>query len=53
MSLWLHFFAFDCLGEVNVSEKFGFLETGTDIRGMIARANYVLHITGLVRHTLV
>ncbi|KAF7862479.1 hypothetical protein EAF04_007352 [Stromatinia cepivora] len=47
MSLWLHLFAFDCLGEVNVSKKFGFLESGTDIRGMIAAADRILHMTGL------
>ncbi|KAA8565434.1 hypothetical protein EYC84_009294 [Monilinia fructicola] len=47
MSLWLHLFAFDCLGEINVSKKFGFLKSGTDIRGMIAAADRILHMTGL------
>ena len=31
MSLWLHLYAFDCLGEVNVSRKFPFLECGKDV----------------------
>ena len=49
MSLWLHLYAFDCLGEINVSKRFGFLETGTDVRGMIAAADRILHMTGLVK----
>ncbi|KEF55692.1 uncharacterized protein A1O9_08442 [Exophiala aquamarina CBS 119918] len=28
---WLHFFAFDVLGEVAFSKKFGFLEAGVDV----------------------
>ncbi|THV48370.1 hypothetical protein BGAL_0252g00020 [Botrytis galanthina] len=47
MSLWPHLYAFDCLGEINVSKKFGFLESGTDVRGMIAAADRILHMTGL------
>ncbi|KAF7957208.1 hypothetical protein EAE96_002799 [Botrytis aclada] len=47
MSLWPHLYAFDCLGEINVSKKFGFLESGTDVRGMIAAADLILHMTGL------
>ena len=49
MSLWLHFFAFDCLGEINVSKKYGFLENGQDVRGMIAAADRIFHMVGLVR----
>lgn len=52
MSRWLHFWAFDCLGELNVSRKFGFLETGEDVRGMIATADHVLEMTGLVGESL-
>ena len=49
MSLWVHFFAFDCLGEINVSKSFGFLKSGTDVRGMIAAADRILHMAGIVR----
>ncbi|KAF1978048.1 cytochrome P450 [Bimuria novae-zelandiae CBS 107.79] len=45
--LWLHLFAFDSLGDLNLSERFGFLEKGQDVRGMIETANRILHITGL------
>jgi hypothetical protein len=48
MSLWLHLFAFDSLGDLNLSKRFGFLETGADVRHMIDRADKVLHVTGLV-----
>jgi len=48
MSLWLHLFAFDCLGEVNVSRQFGFLESGQDIDGMIAAADRIFYMVGLV-----
>ena len=49
MSLWVHLFAFDCLGEINLSKSFGFLESGTDVRGMIAAADRILHMAGMVR----
>lgn len=52
MSLWLHLYAFDCLGEINLSKKFGFLESGTDVRGMIAATDGVLNTTGLVRRSI-
>ncbi|KPI38564.1 Pisatin demethylase [Cyphellophora attinorum] len=32
---WLHWFAFDVLGEVAFSKKFGFLEAGKDVDGAI------------------
>lgn len=32
---WLHFFAFDVLGEVAFSQKFGFLEAGVDVDNCI------------------
>ncbi|KAI0855798.1 benzoate 4-monooxygenase cytochrome P450 [Xylaria cubensis] len=47
MSLWVHLFAFDCLGELNVSKKFGFLESGRDINGMIEGSDRALIKTGL------
>lgn len=48
MSLWLHLFAFDCLGEVNLSRKIGFLEGGRDVGGMIAAADRIFYMVGLV-----
>lgn len=48
MSLWVHLFAFDCLGDINLSKRFGFMETGKDVRNMIATADKILHMTGLV-----
>lgn len=48
MSLWLHLFAFDCLAEVNVSKTFGFIEQGQDVRGMIAAADKIFRIVGLI-----
>lgn len=50
MSLWAHLFAFDSLAEMNVSKNFGFLESGTDVRGLIAIADKIMHITALVKH---
>ncbi|RYC62500.1 hypothetical protein CHU98_g3725 [Xylaria longipes] len=47
MSSWIHLFAFDCLGELNASKKFGFLENGQDINGMIEGSDRILIKTGL------
>lgn len=35
LGAWLHYFAFDVLGEVAFSRKFGFLEEGTDVENAI------------------
>lgn len=51
MSLWVHLFAFDCLGELNVSKKFGYLDTGRDFNGFIEGSDKVLIKTGLVGHS--
>jgi hypothetical protein len=48
MSLWIHLFTFDCLGDINVSRNFGFLENGKDVNGMIAGSDALLIMTGLV-----
>ena len=48
MSLWLHFFAFDCLGKINLSKNIGFLECGRDVNGMIAAADRIFCMVGLV-----
>ncbi|KAI0010205.1 benzoate 4-monooxygenase cytochrome P450 [Xylariaceae sp. FL0662B] len=47
MSLWVHLFSFDCLGELNVSKKFGFLQSGKDINRMIEKSDRLLIMTGL------
>lgn len=35
LGAWLHYFAFDVLGEVAFSRKFGFLDAGYDVEGCI------------------
>ena len=35
LGAWLQYFAFDVVGEVTFASKFGFLERGTDIDGMM------------------
>ena len=32
---WLHYYAFDVMGEVTFAKKFGFLEHGKDVDGII------------------
>jgi cytochrome P450 len=36
MALWFQCYAFDVLGDITYSERFGFLEQGEDISGMLA-----------------
>lgn len=45
---WLHFFAFDVLGEVAFSRKFGFLESGYDLEGAIKTIDDVQWYDGIV-----
>lgn len=45
---WLHFFAFDVLGEIAFSRKFGFLESGCDLEGAIKTIDDVQWYDGLV-----
>ncbi|KAK6951538.1 hypothetical protein Daesc_006059 [Daldinia eschscholtzii] len=47
MSVWLHFFAYDCLSEMNVSKKLGFLERGQDVNGTIESADKIFFMVGL------
>ncbi|KAI1138396.1 benzoate 4-monooxygenase cytochrome P450 [Hypoxylon sp. FL0543] len=47
ISLWVHLFCFDCLGELNVSKMFGFMEKGEDFNGMIKGSDRILIMTGL------
>ncbi|KAK8155481.1 cytochrome P450 [Phyllosticta citribraziliensis] len=39
LDIWLHYFAFDVLGEVAFSRRFGFLDTGKDVEGCISAIN--------------
>lgn len=48
MSFWLHLFAFDCLGEVNVSKQLGFLQRGQDVEDMIGSSDKIFAMVGLV-----
>jgi hypothetical protein len=48
MALWLHLYAYDSLAQVNVSKRLGFLEAGQDVDGMIAAANKIFYMVGLV-----
>lgn len=48
MSLWVHLFAFDSLADINTSKYFGFLESGTDVNGLIKGSDQILMDTGLV-----
>ena len=50
MSLLLHLFAFDCLGEINTSKQFGFLDSGQDVNNMMAIANQRLEEIAMVSH---
>ena len=48
MALWPHFFALDSLSEINVSRNFSFLQSGTDVRGMIATSDKIMQMIALV-----
>ncbi|KAL4966093.1 cytochrome P450 [Aspergillus stella-maris] len=48
MSLWLHLYAYDSLGAVNVSRGLGFLNSGSDVGGMIKSADRILYMVGLL-----
>jgi len=45
---WLHFFAFDVLGEIAFSRKFGFLESGSDLEGAIKTIDDVQWYDGII-----
>ncbi|KAI1342698.1 benzoate 4-monooxygenase cytochrome P450 [Xylariaceae sp. FL0016] len=47
MSTWLHYFAYDCLCEVNVSKKFGMLERGGDVENAIGSADQIFYFVGI------
>lgn len=45
---WLQYFTFDALGEINFGERFGFLETGTDVGKNISTVDTVLKYFSIV-----
>lgn len=45
---WLHYFAFDVLGEIAFSRKFGFLEAGCDLEGAIKTIDDMQWYDGIV-----
>lgn len=45
---YLHYFAFDVLGEIAFSRKFGFLEAGCDVEGAIKTIDDVQWYDGIV-----
>ncbi|KAL1862454.1 hypothetical protein Daus18300_008551 [Diaporthe australafricana] len=45
---WLHWFAFDVLGEVAFSRSFGFLEQGRDVDGAIRTIDEMQRYNGIV-----
>ena len=47
-SVWLQYFAYDVLGEVNFSQKLGFLETGTDVASSVAAIDGLLQYLSIV-----
>lgn len=49
MALWPHFFALDSLSEINVSRNLGFLQTGTDVGGLIAKSDGIMQMIAIVR----
>ena len=42
LGAWLHYFAFDVLGEIAFSKKFGFLECGYDLEGAIKNSTQIM-----------
>lgn len=48
MSPWLQYYTFDCLGEVNFSQKMGFLESGTDVGGICQLDHHMMMYFALV-----
>lgn len=48
MSLWLHLYAYECLGVTNTSKRLGFLKEGRDVDKMIESADQIFLLVGLV-----
>ncbi|KAI0004697.1 cytochrome P450 [Xylariaceae sp. FL0662B] len=45
---WIGYYAWDIVGEITFSQEFGFLKSGTDVKGMIHTAESVMHYFGIV-----
>ena len=52
MELWPHFFALDSLSEINLSRDLGFLQTGTDVGGLIGKSDRIMQMIAIVRMEL-
>ncbi|KAM0712585.1 hypothetical protein Q7P35_000031 [Cladosporium inversicolor] len=48
LGAWLHYFAFDVLGEIAFSRKFGFLESGSDLEGAIKTIDELQWYDGII-----
>lgn len=49
---WLHYFAFDVIGELCFKKRIGFLERATDVEGIIANVDKIMsYISVVSRHT--
>jgi hypothetical protein len=47
---WLHFFAFDVIGEITWSKRLGFVEQGVDIEGIIHNVDEAFRYFAVVSH---
>lgn len=52
MGAWLQYWAFDTIGEINLSEQIGFLSKGFDISNLCAESHSNMRYFGLVSLTL-
>lgn len=53
MAKWMHFYAYDCLSQINLSKALGFMEIGGDVMdknglGYIEAADMIFYMVGLV-----
>jgi hypothetical protein len=46
---WLHWYAFDVIGELTYEAPFGFLKTGSDVDGIIGKAHFTLCYNQYIR----
>ncbi|KUJ11615.1 cytochrome P450 [Mollisia scopiformis] len=47
-SIWLHYFAFDVIGELLFKQRIGFLEGGTDVEGIISNVGKIMSYISLI-----
>jgi len=48
LGLWLHYFAFDVMGEITFSKRLGFMDEARDIEGIIANTAKVTRYAAVV-----